>query len=531
MAFVGAMHGGDLGQLRDMMRDRAEKDLFWCSQIVFNMTYLNSEYFHRVLARVLESTSPGTEKKAIFAPRGGGKSEFARAKKAREILTELENGISPHKFFSAYDEKTAFKNALDSLKKAAKSQLAGTIWPNAQNLLRKVEMRFNSKGEAMWHKHIPNSKADPHIKVAGINSGLTSGHYNGGYADDMIHEVSARSPAECARALDWIKALPNVLDNPISTPVDMTGTFYRAGDTYVQFVEDEALAQEWTTFIHPGYWEEFDEEGRATLRSYWEEKHPVKDMMRHKALMGGSYLFEALIQQNPVQSEDATFQEEWLKYWDWHPSKRDVIVRQASRVEIGDYVEVHLSELTIVALMDPAMGKKYSKSETAIAILGVDYLENVYLLDYYVENVSISKGIQVFQRLGRKWKPAATGCEAVLFMELILPALKEADASEIVGIYNIQGLEPEGVSKDYRIMALQPIFEQGRFFVREDQAKFHEQYISYIPGAQTKRDLLDAIAYGPRIWWRGTPIEGISHVPLSAFNKKPKITRDDVTGY
>lgn len=530
MSYAVGMVGDNLGDLSLKLRDRAERDLYFTMTTVFGRSFLNSSYFHPLICSAAETSK--ILRTIYLAPRGGGKSEVLRAKAARLILSTIEAGGSPHIAFGAYDYKTALKNARAAVNRGINSELAAVIWPKATTFLKKVGTEFNTSGEARWHEYLQDSHDDPHLKVAGINGGLTSGHFQYFFGDDMIDEVNARSETECKRAKDWISVLPNILEDPLGCEIDLAGTHYSLRDTYSMILRDDALSESWTFFIHPGYWEEFNSEtGKAVMRSFWSEKYPVDRMHEHMRLIGGPYFFQALIQQNPIQQDASLFQAEWLKLWKWHPSKKNTILRQSHEHEAGDWVEVHLVEMTIVELFDPALGRKGSSSDSAIVIVGVDPYENVYLLDYFSDSVSIHKAMRLFQLLGDKWKPIASGCEDVLFQELVIDGLKGLDSQQVISKYHLQKLRPAGRSKDARIIALQHIYEEGRFFINQEHVKFYEQYVSFTLESKEKRDILDALAYGPDIWWPGKPIPGITE-NVALPNPSAAIAgRDSTTGY
>ena len=74
----------------------------------------------------------------------------------------------------------------------------------------------------------------------------------------------------------------------------------------------------------------------------------------------------------------------------------------------------------------------------------------------------------------------------------------------------MEPITPRNQAKEQRILELEPFFQQGRMYIGTgpEWLEFRQQY-SQFPRA-ARRDLLDALAYGPVVW-RKAPLAGQSH--------------------
>jgi len=288
-------------------------------------------------------------------------------------------------------------------------------------------------------------------------------------------------------------------------------------DPYVHILKD---VPQFIPFVYPGLQVLYNEKGERIEKSYWESKFKVSDLHQMRGLMG-AHRFAALIQQNPTQSEDATFKEEWLQWFTWGPADhqgRPTIIRQHDKAVIS------LDHTNVFMVFDPALGTDRSEARNAIIVFAMDADENIYILDAWATKSTLEIATRGFIQRLVQWEPDCSGCEDVLFQSLILPAIKNNLRSRALSHYQIRGVQPKGRSKDFRILSLQPIFEQRRVYMHRSQDELITEYLTHPNGKY--RDLLDALAYGPDLWYVPRRAS-LGKDPLAAALAK----RDPVTGY
>lgn len=518
---LGVMIGGDLGQLASQVKNRAYRDLYFAATAVWGFTFFDAK-FHRQLASFMGDDD--ILRKAYFAPRGSGKTSFHRVKCAMRFL----KNSNEHQLLPSYDFQTAAKNlnVIHSMIAGHRSGTVAKLWPEIWYKIKDLPTRL-SDGYIDWNKQLGDEHPDPTFKAIGVNSGVTGGHYPCCGIDDLIDEKNARSPSEVERAYEWFQVITNCLEHQNLTPIDLLGTRYGPADTYQKMRDDEGIRNSFKWFIHPMYWSEFTSAGKEIRKSYWPSKFPVEMENSIREQMG-SYFFEALMQQRPIQPGDAFFKEDWIKTWEWHPRQKQALLREDGEV-------VYLEDLVIGIVWDPALGGPNQESDNALIVIAQDFEGNYYVLDTWAEPVSIELGKQQFARLREKWNPNISACEAVLFQQLIYPSLRKDRPASRAAAFDITPVKPAGRDKDMRIQSLQPILEQGRLYVHKSSAKLRSQIVNYrVPelGKKQKQkvDLLDCLAYAPEVLWQPeTPLRG----PIIDISAKTILERgaNKVTGY
>ena len=147
--------------------------------------------------------------------------------------------------------------------------------------------------------------------------------------------------------------------------------------------------------------------------------------------------------------------------------------------------------------LDPAGGKENKqrlKARSAIVAVGADAADRKFVLGSWAERCSTDKLYTKIYEFNALYKPNLFGIEANaqqgLFVDSVIKDAKEKGIT--IPIQHI--VQPTTVNKDFRIRTyLQPIVQQGRFFVDEnDQEELMDEITSF-PMSSVK-DLIDACA-------------------------------------
>ncbi len=516
--------GNSLAEVYDKIRERASTDLYYMARFIFGLSLFDAP-FHANLAAFMaaEHLYPRT---IVLAPRGGGKSTLAAIRKIQRFI----NNPDCRQLHVSYDLGTSLNIAnqvkdfiLNRGSSRGSTHWFRILWPTHYNALRQAEERRTLRQDE-WH--FPDlkttSRRDAQFKWSSIDSGITGLHADVLDVDDLIDEVAVRSPAECARARDWVETSTNVLAHQTETPFHIIGTHYHLQDPYAYILERHP---EFTPFIHPALLTTYDESGKATLASYWPSRFTVEQLLQMRDSIMGSEKFAALMQQNPIQREDAPFRQEHLRFWEWGEHGR-TIVRH-------DGVTVRLADLTIAMIYDPALGSDKSRAAHAIVVCAMDSDGMIYLLDEWeLVRGTVESTINVYAAKAAQWDPDVTACEAVLFQSLILPTLRTKLELAHVAAYRVVPVQPSGRSKDTRILALAHWFDTGRVMVHRSHDNFISQLLAYPFGK--RRDLLDAFAYSADVLYlptRTTVDVGPFEIPREYAAKLEARRRDQVTGY
>jgi len=523
MSSAGLVIGEDLGAVISRTKSGIEDSVYFAAQVLWRYRFLDAP-FHVSLGAFMDLTYP---RLGILAPRGGGKSLLARAKVARDFLVSVDHGRVPHKLLASYNSMTAKKNLKEIHDMIAGAKSGGGVkelYHGVWSKIRNLPVSIASNGIVDWNKALRSDHPDPVFLAAGIDSGITSSHFDDALIDDLVDEVAARSPTEIRRSLEWVPTLYSCLDHQVESPVLLLGTNYGPDDVY-SLMQDprEQIGSDFKWFIHAGLLE--GENGK--LYSYWPSKFTVEHLLKMRKEMG-EYFFNALIQQSPSRHGDMFFKESEIKEWEWHPTRSQTLV-----LDSGE--EIFLEDLHIFLVFDPALGKKYSSSDSSILVVGVDWKERWFVLDTWAERKPLAVAVKMVVSKIEQWEPLVSAVEAVLFQELLLPALKGMYPKLGYGALQLDPITPEGRNKVARIMALQPFFSRESVFLpRNGALKLRRQILDFRPDIDNKRaqvDLLDCLAYVPSVAFAPSTPRRAFDASLVNGRKASKKDRNPVTGY
>jgi len=182
----------------------------------------------------------------------------------------------------------------------------------------------------------------------------------------------------------------------------------------------------------------------------------------------GAVEFQAKYQCNPRASEGHWFKEKWLRYFDYDrlPKMRDIVMG----------CDFNLSDRSIE-----------DNDYTALVVMGVDMKGDFYVLDIFREQLTDGHAIEIAKMYDR-WKPHRIAVESTLFQRLIFKQVRATRPDlPTIPIESTQ-------QKAQRILRLQPFFQQGRIFLRNDLLRlinFVNEYSAFPDGKHD--DMLDAM--------------------------------------
>jgi predicted phage terminase large subunit-like protein len=209
------------------------------------------------------------------------------------------------------------------------------------------------------------------------------------------------------------------------------GTFYHYADTYSVLIARGAAkpriyaaTDDGTVKGTPWIWT------RETL----EDK--VRDM--------GSYVSSCQIFCKPVQEGEEVFNDTWLRYW--IPDMRN------------------LDKMNKYILVDPANEKKEASDYTVIMVIGLGSDRNYYLIDMVRDRLDLRERTARLFKLHAEYRPLVVGYEKYG----IQADIQHIESEMANKNYRFRVIPLAGnTKKNDRIKRLQPIFQQGRFYIPE----------------------------------------------------------------
>ena len=162
-------------------------------------------------------------------------------------------------------------------------------------------------------------------------------------------------------------------------------------------------------------------------------------------------------------------------------------------------MRVKLDVLDVYAFLDPA-GKKQGtdklkkvRANTAIAVIGVDPLQRVIVLEAWRAKTSAAATTKQVFDLNDRWHPKMFGCEANAMQELYADMLLLEAQRQNIRINLVPITQPTNVDKHWRIRTvLNPLFNHGRLFLLPNQHDLHRELTSFPMSPLV--DLVDALA-------------------------------------
>lgn len=214
------------------------------------------------------------------------------------------------------------------------------------------------------------------------------------------------------------------------------GTIYHHADTYKTIMDSGIVKPR----VYPA-----TIDGTLTGKSWY----LTPDELASKRTLMGSRVFAMQMLLNPSLSTKMGFDRSMVRFWN-----NDT-----------------LNNLNIVMIVDPASKKKKRSDYTVFWLIGLGPDKNYYVIDLIRDKLSLSERTRMLFMLHQKYSPMAV-------------AYEEYGAQSDVEHYEIEMARMNyrfhitrvggTMAKEDRIQALEPDFEQGRFYFPRNS--YHETY-------------------------------------------------------
>lgn len=340
------------------------------------------------------------------------------------------------------------------------------------------------KGDKAWRSGVILTKTD--IKVEAIGSGKkVRGRRHRNWRPDLIvlddieNDENVNTPEQRRKLKSWFdkavskagdtytdimyigtilhydSLLSNVLKNPRYKTKKYRAVISEAVNTRL-WEQWEAI---YTNLFNPAH----EEDARAFYEAHkaemllgaevlWEDKLSYYDLMEIK-VSEGTASFNSELQNDPIDPESATFNEEWLDYYE------------------PELMDFSAPEYVFIGANDPSLGKSKKSDTSSIICLALSTKTGyMYVLEASVErrkpDVIIEDIFEMSRRLKRDYKKGfyRFGVEVVQFQYFYkdVMAAKSAADGEYIPIAEVEST----INKMLRIESLQPV-------IKNKYLKFH----------------------------------------------------------
>lgn len=347
------------------------------------------------------------------------------------------------------------------------------------------------------------------IETIGVGGAVVSRHYNLIKLDDLVGKEASESAEVMRKTIDWYQYCESLLESP-KDHIEVYGTRWAYSDLYAWIEKNEA------GFVDIFFRRVFDTKGDPI----WPERFDAEALARLRKKLG-TFKFSCQYENDPRDPESGSFERKTLRWWKW---ANGLIHPQGSTTFIDP------EGLSCFMRVDPAISERPGAARSAIVVDGVYKDDRVFLLDAWAKRCQPFEMIDKIFELYKKWNCEMVGIEAVAYQKVLKPVL-EREAEQRGSWLNVVECRPDSRErKENRIRGrLEPIFERGLYWVREDQEDWLEEFDQFPHGATC--DLLDATANGPEMWVAPGE-DGEDESPGDTWNLESQFEgRSTVTGY
>lgn len=373
------------------------------------------------------------------------------------------------------------------------------------------------------------NRKEPSCFVTGVGGTVTGMHPDEIVADDIISGEAMRNAKVGARQImeaanDWTHQLWALVNkNASNHGVTFIGTHWWYGDTYDHvenyFGNGESPREYMVTMKLPdsGVMQRLPvtrvgdllifkrsaiEDGRSIFPEKWDLERLAKMRMADPVLFSCNYM------NQPSDDVTADFKEPWLKTYEWVGSDRVRFLDNGAKERV-----LSISDLDRIGLIDPGgfSAQSHGDRMRAAMVITGSTTDGLHLLlrahsekDSYLNTIRLAV-VWAKQYGIRKFVVEQTA-QQMVFLDKLRDELRKADS-----LASVEPITPKGKVKEARILELEPFFQQGRMYIGAG-AEFLEfrQQFSQFPRA-ARRDLLDALAYGPYVWRKVATSSSTSH--------------------
>ena len=315
---------------------------------------------------------------------------------------------------------------------------------------------------ALYIARAPSSD-HPTLRTTAVNSSTAGKRADHLLFDDLVTLENSTTPQQRAKIKHWFKSIYLTRLEPGGIARGI-GTEY-GSDTLYQDIITHKLGEfdDWTSAIYRA----IDENNPGPNGELWVEKWPLEELLKRKKEIG-TIAFEMCYQNNPKALEGAVFKPGWLQF------------------HSGQHHALPL-DLKIYSGCDLAISDEQSADFFVCVTIGMDALQNIFILDIYRSKISFKEQMDVIKAKFQTFKPIRIGIESNAYQRALPQELRR---SNLLPLHEIKTTR----DKHIRMIALSYYFENRKIYIKEDMADFINEYISYEKGGKSP-DQLDALDF------------------------------------
>jgi phage terminase large subunit-like protein len=288
--------------------------------------------------------------------------------------------------------------------------------------------------------------------------------------DDLETTEGVRSPEQRKNLDEWFRKDILGLLEPTGQLV-VIGTILHY-DSLLKNLVDTANSYGWSTKLFQAYIDGIQKEGHEL----WREKWSHEELQKKKAEQGTAF-FASEYMNDPISEETAIFKRENIRVYTELPEKYSCVMQ-----------------------FDPAYSEESHSDFKTCVIVAIDDKNNRYLVEYVRTKQPLNDYIQASISLFIKYKRYITcvGCPSGREVEFFNKVLEFANARGIfMPIKETKNIHTQSTvtvrnKKDRITMALQGLFQQGKYYLKPEHEEARDELLRHPLGKHD--DLVDAMA-------------------------------------
>lgn len=403
--------------------------------------------------------------------------------------------------------------------------------------LRYVFPEIIPDGKSTWTNESKTHRAASHgpngegtYDFIGVGGALQSRHYHDVVEDDVIGKDALESELMMDKTIDYHRLL--------------IGAFVSFRDANWTVVNNRWSPSDLSSWIRKNQ-PEFVIESHGALGGcdprycidghvpgvpIFPEEYTV-EILENIRTIQGPYIFSHQYLNLPVNPEECIFKTDWLRFY--APVESPVKVGRhwlRHSVKDGETVKDLDPNLLIRSMVvDPNHAGSEGRARHAIIVTGFDPdTDRIYLLDLWAASMSYDDLMGNIYKLAERWNLTDFWLETIAAQKYLKYHIEYRNKIENRRL-TVRELKSEHSknAKRTRIESLEPLFREGRFWVRRDQSLFLDEYYDY-PGGRTV-DILDCLGYATQTW-NAIHAKRVLDV-VRQRRERWSATRKSITGY
>ena len=236
---------------------------------------------------------------------------------------------------------------------------------------------------------------------------------------------------------------------------------------------------EWEKKRYRAYKDNIQKEGYELWADLW-----THEKLQQRKREIGSFAFASEFMNDPTMDETAPIQEKHIRYWKELPQQYSCVIT-----------------------LDPAYSDDDKADFKVAVVVAIDQNMNRYLLDYIRTHKPTGEYIDASLNLYTKYKDVLTGFgvpSAGTEKEFYRSVIEKATSrklyppfAELKNVFTTSSGEAKKNKQSRIIAALQPHFEQGKYYIHSSHFEAREEILTI--GSSRWDDLVDAMAYAEQI--------------------------------